>query len=302
MENNEMNTNEQESQHIGKNKILVVLTKDNESIKVVAPKAIKMGFFQTFLELRFGLPPLDVTPTDWLGLAHLGAAFIILLLCVFLNHNPLFIILGLFVLGYNFYITKNYFRYFIRRKLAEGYKVEDPEIYKLVEEAKAVPKTENEKKSFKLKTKIYFIALGVLAIVGFIGGGSNNIKTVKSSVLGYDETVSIGNALEKHNSFISYNWDSFTTDRKQDVVEFVGKVPLASYFDDDSYNGNLDFIVQFTFNNSGDDFSVTYIGCRYYKPGENDETTFSINIDSGLELIYEEYAISQENLLYLYYF
>ncbi len=119
---------------------------NGDSIKVSAPAKIKLGIFQTLIELRFGLPPLhEVKPIDVKGLIKMIVVFLLIIVMGMfvydteeesLNFFALLIGLGFF--GYLYAITRNYFRDFIRSKLQKGYIVEDIEQIKVLEETGTV--------------------------------------------------------------------------------------------------------------------------------------------------------------------
>jgi len=179
---------------IGKNKMLIELKNSNtcNKIEVTAPKTIRMNVIQTLLIVRFGLPPMDVSPIDWKGLFHILGAFALLIVCIALNAYPIFIGIGILLLIYNFYINMNYFRHFISRKLSEGYSIDNPEQLKAVTEAKALAKTPLEKKrSFIIRI---IIILVLIAAIGFtlISGGEDYTAKVRDGYLeafGTDYTI-----------------------------------------------------------------------------------------------------------------
>lgn len=127
-----------------KNRIEIVLThpETQHEIKVHAPNKIKMGFFQTLLEFRYGLPPLDVKPWDKKGI---GITALVVLGIVFIGSftyneyletiNSSAMILGLGLVAYLYYITRNYFVLFIRSKLRKGYVVNNDEHLEILKQS-----------------------------------------------------------------------------------------------------------------------------------------------------------------------
>ena len=112
-------------------------------ITVDAPHKIKMGIFETFIEVRAGLPPIhNVKPFDKKGLAQQVIVFLLIIGIGSMTYNEytesvngfaIFIGLELFALLY--YLTRNYFKIFIRSCLKKGYILENEEHVELLKSA-----------------------------------------------------------------------------------------------------------------------------------------------------------------------
>lgn len=160
-------TMESEKKEVRKGKVLINLEHSEKGIKVEveAPKKIKMGFFTTFIELRYGLPPMDISPIDWKGMAFLLIPFFWLVGIGGLSQNVAFIVVGLILVAYNFYITKNYFFDYITRKLSEGFECKNPEEQKVLETAGIEKKSLEE---IKKREKVQWIVFGSLALLSLL--------------------------------------------------------------------------------------------------------------------------------------
>ena len=121
-----------------KKDIEIVLKKEGaQDITVKCPQKIKLPAWRVYTTLYAGLPPLSIKPADMKGLVVTLLAFIaIFISCTFFTVNTA---LGVIVLGavlvFNIIYTKNYFFNFIKKKLAEGYTVDDEEQKKILQEA-----------------------------------------------------------------------------------------------------------------------------------------------------------------------
>ena len=121
-----------------KKDIEIVLKKEGaKDITVKCPQKIKLPAWRVYTALYAGLPPLSIKPADMKGLGVTLLAFLaIFISCVFFTVD---IALGVIALGavlvFNFVYTKNYFFNFIKKKLAEGYTVDDEEQKKILQEA-----------------------------------------------------------------------------------------------------------------------------------------------------------------------
>ena len=121
-----------------KKDIEIVLKKEGaQDITVKCPQKIKLPAWRVYTALYAGLPPLSIKPVDMKGLGVTLLAFLaIFISCVFFTVS---IALGVIALGavlvFNFVYMKNYFFNFIKKKLAEGYTVDDEEQKKILQEA-----------------------------------------------------------------------------------------------------------------------------------------------------------------------
>lgn len=89
------------------------------------PEKIKMGIFRTYIEMRFGIPSMDVKPIDWKGTGIILGTYIAAFLFLGIFYGIEFPIPGIiifiaFIIA-NGIITKNYYFNFIRKKISDGY-------------------------------------------------------------------------------------------------------------------------------------------------------------------------------------
>ena len=107
-------------------------------IRVNCPREIKMSFLKGFIYFRFHcFSPLTISPVNKKDLLFFVLQFLaIFISCVFFTVDPvvgLIIVTAVFV--FNIIRTKNYYFNFIKKRLAEGYVVEDPEKQQLLQNA-----------------------------------------------------------------------------------------------------------------------------------------------------------------------
>ena len=138
----------------------IILKKEGEKdITVKCPRTVKLSALRVYLAINMGLPPLSIKPADMKGLGITVLAFLaIFVACAFFTVS---IGLGAIVLAavlvFNFVYTKNYFFNFIKKKLAEGYSVDDAEQNQILQEAGVFEenqKTPSEKNKFGFAQKI----------------------------------------------------------------------------------------------------------------------------------------------------
>ena len=114
---------------------IIELEKEGQqTISVECPVKIKSNFIQTFVTLHYGFPQFNVKPMPWKS--FLG--YILLFLCIFIP--PLIIpvagiVIGIAFIIINFIAIKNYYFNFIRKRLSEGYEINDQEAKELCEAA-----------------------------------------------------------------------------------------------------------------------------------------------------------------------
>lgn len=117
----------------------ITLRKDGSpDIIVNCPREIKMSFLKGFIYFRFHcFSPLTISPVNKKDLLLFVLQFLaIFISCVFVTVDPVvgvIIITAVFV--FNIIRTKNYYFNFIKKRLAEGYVVEDPEKQQLLVDA-----------------------------------------------------------------------------------------------------------------------------------------------------------------------
>ena len=118
-------------------KVEFVLKKDGtEDIIVKCPQKVKLSVMGALFAIRFGLPPADVTPVQVKDVINcIGLFLSIFMTCILFVVPPLGVIALAGVVTLNFIYNKNYFFNFIEKKMEEGYKVEDEEQRKLLEDA-----------------------------------------------------------------------------------------------------------------------------------------------------------------------
>ena len=148
-----------------------------ETISIECSQKVKLTVLQTLIELRYGLPPLNIKPIDKKGLGILLGAFALIFVvnAFAFSFYGLIATLGIIVL--NLVITQNYYVNYIQKKLKEGYEVVGDDSKKIVEEAGVTPIPSDEK--LKKKKIFYYIFSAVIAlffILSFILGVQNDIE------------------------------------------------------------------------------------------------------------------------------
>ena len=119
-------------------KIEVILKKDgSEDITVMCPEKVKLSVPSALLAIKFGLPPADVKPVQVKDVVKcIILFFAIFAACIFFTVSvPLGIIAVIIAFVANIIYNQNYFFNFIRKKIAEGYTVENEEHKNLLQAA-----------------------------------------------------------------------------------------------------------------------------------------------------------------------
>lgn len=119
-------------------KIEVILKKDgSEDITVTCPEKVKLSVPSALLAIKFGLPPADVKPVQVKDVVKcIILFFAIFASCIFFTVSvPLGIIAVIIAFVANIIYNQNYFFNFIRKKIAEGYTVENEEHKNLLQAA-----------------------------------------------------------------------------------------------------------------------------------------------------------------------
>lgn len=119
-------------------KIEVILKKDgSEDITVMCPEKVKLSVPSALLAIKFGLPPADVKPVQVKDVVKcIVLFFAIFAACIFFTVSvPLGIIAVIIAFVANIIYNQNYFFNFIRKKIAEGYTVENEEHKNLLQAA-----------------------------------------------------------------------------------------------------------------------------------------------------------------------
>lgn len=119
-------------------KIEVILKKDgSEDITVTCPEKVKLSVPSALLAIKFGLPPADVKPVQVKDVVKcIILFFAIFAACIFFTVSvPLGIIAVIIAFVANIIYNQNYFFNFIRKKIAEGYTVENEEHKNLLQAA-----------------------------------------------------------------------------------------------------------------------------------------------------------------------
>lgn len=100
-----------------------------KDIIVKCPKEIKQSPIVAALGIFWGMPAFRVKPTDWKDVFKgFGLFALIFIACAFFTISSIVGFLALCgALALNFIFNKNYFFNFIKKRLAEGYVVEDGE-------------------------------------------------------------------------------------------------------------------------------------------------------------------------------
>ena len=120
-----------------KKDIEITLKKDGSNdIIVKCPQKVKLSVMGALFAIRFGLPPADVTPVQVKDVIKcIGLYLSIFIACILFVVPQLGVIALAGVVALNVIYNKNYFFNFIKKKMEEGYKVEDEEQRKLLEDA-----------------------------------------------------------------------------------------------------------------------------------------------------------------------
>ncbi len=120
-----------------KKDIEITLKKDGSNdIIVKCPQKVKLSVMGALFAIRFGLPPADVSPVQVKDVIKcIGLFLSIFIACILFVVPPLGVIALAGVVALNVIYNKNYFFNFIQKKMEEGYKVEDEEQRKLLEDA-----------------------------------------------------------------------------------------------------------------------------------------------------------------------
>lgn len=160
-----------------KDEVKITLTKDGcKDITIKCSAKIKMHPMMAFITIGYGMPPMQVKPTDWkgVGIAIAGYLAIFLACTCFLSSVALGVVVLGAVVAINIIYNRNYFFNYIQKKLREGYQVADPEHQQILTEAGVLPLTEKSSSGFKLplpgnisldKKKLLPIAGGAVAVV-----------------------------------------------------------------------------------------------------------------------------------------
>ena len=119
--------------------VKIVLKKEgSKDITVKCPRTVKLSPVIAALYILWGCPPLWVKPIDWKGafLSFLAGPLIIISLVVlfFVSTGFGFVLLAA-VLVLEFLFNRDYFFNFLKKRLAEGYTVEDEEQKQILKEA-----------------------------------------------------------------------------------------------------------------------------------------------------------------------
>ena len=122
-----------------KGKVTIVLEKEGcPAISVECPAKIKQNPVLVWLTIRFsGFPPLNVTPKDWKGFfLHLALFSSIFVFGALVTEiGTVGVILTIIDAVFNCIFEANYYFRFIKRKISEGYSVNDAEQRSLCEMA-----------------------------------------------------------------------------------------------------------------------------------------------------------------------
>jgi len=186
-----------------KNRINILLQKDGEQdITVTCPEKIKLSFFQTILELRYGLPPLDIKPFDKKGLAVLLGGFASIFLAAYMIEFSIFLLLliGSLII-WNFYITQNYFFNFLQEKLSDGYVVKNEATIELLTKANVFPLPIKETQK---KKKVKFLGImggsvGILLLLALVFSRDPIDKFLDEFEDGLDNIIALYDDIENGN-------------------------------------------------------------------------------------------------------
>ena len=118
-------------------KVEIVLKKTgSEDITVKCPRKVKLSVPAALFAIRFGLPPADIKPVQGKDVLKCIVLFLLIFVAAFLFViPPLGVVALAAVLALNIVYNKNYFFNFIKKRLAEGYSVEDEESRQILKDA-----------------------------------------------------------------------------------------------------------------------------------------------------------------------
>lgn len=191
-----------------KGEVKITLTKDGcKDITVRCSAKIKLHPMMAFITIGYGMPPMQVKPTDWkgVGIAMAGYLAIFLACTCFLYSVALGVVVLGAVVAANIIYNRNYFFNYIQKKLREGYQVLDQEQQQILTEAGVLPLPGNISLD---KKKLLPIAGGAVAVVLLLAmcTGGGDISVVKNGYFySYDE-MTVGEAVD--NFFDNPKWSS----------------------------------------------------------------------------------------------
>lgn len=148
-----------------------------ETISIECSQKVKLTALQTLIELRYGLPPLNIKPIDKKGLGILVGAFALIFMVNAFAFSFYGLIATVGIIALNLMITQNYYVNYIQKKLKEGYEIVGDESKKIVEEAGVTPIPSDEK--LKKRKIVYYIFSGVIAlflVLSFVLGEMNDLE------------------------------------------------------------------------------------------------------------------------------
>lgn len=228
-----------------KKRVTIELTnpESEKKITVDAPRDIVPGFFRTYLELHFGIPPLNVSPVDWKGLVTILAPFILLVLINWSAFALIGILIGIGVLVDNYFITKNYYRDYIRSRLREGWQLTDSSQQELLHSSGVLPDAPEDRRKKVLYGRIAFYTLSLILILGLAFSGEPNVdgdvdvvNIVRHGHFDDLPSMPIGEAANNHMSDV--HWMEYPVGTSH-YVHMYGMVE----YEGEMFNADFEFLV-----------------------------------------------------------
>jgi hypothetical protein len=87
----------------------------------------------------------------------------------------------------------------------------------------------------------------------------NDVSLVKTGYLPLDQSVTVGNALDKYKYFKTTEWKSFITKKEQRIVEFNGIMDMGKLPYNFGQSVAESILIQFVINNDNKSFNPSYM-------------------------------------------
>lgn len=127
---------------------------------------------------------------------------------------------------------------------------------------------------------LLFVALiALVAVSGCSGGGGGNVGLVKNGVLEFDQTLTVGQALDGYKYFKSTTWRGDEDEQGRQFVEFRG----WQIHSNPNWTCKGEVIVQFLISVDGKTFEIGYTG---WKDDEGAQESTQLSSDVMIDSIY----------------
>ncbi|MSN96569.1 hypothetical protein F1B92_05215 [Campylobacter sp. FMV-PI01] len=156
--------------------------------------------------------------------------------------------------------------------------------------------------------KVLFLSLICVNLFGFFG--DNDINKVKNGTLNFDESATIGDAIDNYQMCEKVEWAKFTTDNGRDIVQAdcdITKAYTSKAMEWMKSNDKVakrevqkiqkaKIIFQFVLNKNNDDFRIEFFGIQEELTNEE---PFDIPLNEYyLKAIYNNEAFNLNNIIY----